>query len=94
MAIKMRVSKSEKCICTSCNNGAKVSLEMYDVMIGEEFIALCDKCLEEMLRKCCSASCKYQAKLKSQSEIGKISAVKRLRDTREYTKLGESEYDA
>lgn len=80
MAIKMRVSKDkEKAVCTSCGSSFKVSLEMYDAMIGNVLVVLCDKCLGEMLSKCCSASCKYNARLKSPKEISKINAVQRYR---------------
>lgn len=90
MAIKMRVSREkDTCICMSCKKDFKVSLEMYDVMVGKELVfTLCDKCLDEMLKKCCSASCKYNAKLKSQQDIAKIEAVQRYRDSNEGNRYG------
>lgn len=80
MAIKMRECKNkESAVCKGCGEDFAHSLEMYDVMIGDLLIVLCDKCLEEMLKKCCSASCKYNAKVKSQADAKKINAVNRYR---------------
>ena len=80
MAIKMRECKDkESKVCRGCGEDYAHSLEMYDVMIGDLLIVLCDRCSEEMLKKCCSASCKHNAKVKSQADIKKANAVERYR---------------
>lgn len=76
----MRVSKNAKeAVCTSCGEDFAHSLEMYDLMIGDVLVTVCDKCNEEILKKCCSASCKYNGKLKSQEDIRKINVVQKYR---------------
>ena len=76
----MRVVKDkEKAICKGCGENFNHSLEMYDLMIGDVLITVCDECTDEVLRKCCSASCKYNGRLKSKEDLRKISTVQKYR---------------
>lgn len=78
--IKMRVSKNrESSICNCCGEDFKHSLEMYDLMIGDTLIIVCDRCVSELLRKCCSANCRYNERLKSQEELKKAGMIHRYR---------------
>ena len=79
MQIKMRVAKDKDAECCSCGNDRANSLEMYEMMIGKNLIVVCDRCMDEILRKCCRASVQYSERPKDNKEINRINAIKAKR---------------
>jgi hypothetical protein len=70
--IKMRLNKDEDAICTCCKNGRDLSLDMYDVKIGNVYFTICDTCNEMLLAKSLRASCLTNGRLKSKEDIAII----------------------
>jgi hypothetical protein len=79
MAIRMRASKNENAKCCECGKGKEKSLEVFDVMIGNEVITICDECMNKLLSKSLKASCMVNAKLKSNHDLAIISTRNRRR---------------
>lgn len=68
--IKMRINHDGNNIrCQCCNQTRKNSLEMFDVMVGQVYIRLCDECMEQLFHKSLKATCIVNGKLKDKSDI-------------------------
>lgn len=68
----MRLNKDEDAICTCCKNSRDLSLDMYDVKIGDAYFTICDMCNETLLAKSLRASCLTNGRLKSKEDIAII----------------------
>ena len=70
MAIKMRVNKDgDEIRCQCCNQNRKNSLEMFDLMVGQTYLRLCDVCVEQLFSKTLKATCMVNRKLKSPADM-------------------------
>ena len=81
MAIKMRVNREQESVCFNCGTKWKNTSEMYDLCIGykkERILPLCRKCVDELFHKTLKASCKYNARVKSQEDQIRIRREKQI----------------
>ena len=73
MAIKMRVNKDgDDIMCQCCNQSRKNSLEMFDMMVGNTYLRICDQCNEVLFSKTLKATCMVNHKLKSPADMAVI----------------------
>lgn len=71
--IKMRVNKDGDDIrCQCCNQSRKNSLEMFDIMVGDTYLRICDQCNETLFSKTLKATCMVNRKLKSPADMAVI----------------------
>lgn len=71
--IKMRVNKDGDDIrCQCCNQSRKNSLEMFDIMVGNIYLRICDQCNETLFSKTLKATCMVNRKLKSPADMAVI----------------------
>lgn len=82
MAIKMRVNKDDDCTCKSCGQTKKLSVDMFDVMVGDAVFQLCDICMNAMFDKALSAISYTNGRVKQPSEIRKKNMRKRMEEAR------------
>lgn len=80
MAIKMRNNNNPDAICSGCGENQDQVLNMFDMCIGGTIFTICDSCNEKMLRKCLSAECMKNGRVKSQKDIRIINQRKRNLD--------------
>lgn len=84
MAIKMRVNKDGDDVrCQCCNKSRKNSLEMFDIMVGNTYLRICDQCNEVLFGKTLKATCMVNRKLKSPADMAVIR--KRNQNKRGFT---------
>ena len=67
--IKMRTNKEGDCTCDTCGEKRKNVIAMYDLMLGDKLITICDDCNETLLSKSLKASCLVQGKTKSKMDM-------------------------
>lgn len=82
MAVKMRVNKNDDCTCTSCGHTKKLSVDMFDVMIGDNVFHVCDICMNEMFDRALSAVSYTNGRVKQPSEIRKKNMRRRMEEAR------------
>jgi hypothetical protein len=70
--IKMRINNQETSHCEECGTSYKYTPEMYDLMICNQKMTLCKKCIDTLFTKTLKASCIYNAKLKSPADMKRI----------------------
>lgn len=71
--IKMRVNKDGSGVrCQCCNQSRKNSLEMFDIMVGDAYLRICDQCNEVLFSKTLKATCIVNRKLKSPADMAVI----------------------
>jgi hypothetical protein len=80
MEIKMRISKNQNAKCDSCGKGKEKSLEVFDIMVGDKIITVCDECLNELFHKTLRASCMVNARLKSNHDLSVIAIRNRKKN--------------
>lgn len=73
MAIKMRNNNNENAVCCDCGNPQKKVLNMFDLCIGGTIFTICDECNEKLFKKCLSASCMVNGRLKSKEDLAIIN---------------------
>lgn len=83
MAIKMRLRKVKDACCDACGCKPENMLDLFDVMIGDTVLKVCDDCMEVLLNKSLKAKCYTQGRVKQQSEMRIINARARNRRYRE-----------
>lgn len=81
MAIKMRNNIKDEAICCECGESQKQVLNMFDLCVGGNIFTICDACNEKLFRKCLSAECYKNARVKSPQDINIINNRKRRIDT-------------
>lgn len=69
MAIKMRHNNNANSVCIECGDKRNQVLEMFDICISGNIFTICDKCNEQLFKKCLSAECQKNARVKSQRDI-------------------------
>lgn len=69
MSVKMRNNKNESAVCCECGESQEQVLNMFDVCIGGNIFTICDRCNEELLKKCLSAECMKNARTKTQKDM-------------------------
>ena len=69
MAIKMRNNNDKDAFCCECGQVQEKVLNMFDLCIGGMIFTICDECNEKLFKKCLSAECMKNARLKSQKDI-------------------------
>lgn len=72
MAIKMRNNTKSGAICCECGESQDQVLNMFDLCIGDNIFTICDACNEKLFRKCLSAECMKNARIKSQKDMAII----------------------
>lgn len=72
MAIKMRNNTKSSAICCECGESQDQVLNMFDLCIGGNIFTICDACNEKLFRKCLSAECMKNARVKSQKDMAII----------------------
>lgn len=82
MPIKMRVSKNDDSTCCSCGEKRKAVLDMFDVMVGNTMLTICDKCMNELLSKSLRAISYTNGRVKQPKEIRIINERIRKRGGR------------
>lgn len=75
--VLMRVSKNPDAVCTVCGNGMNLSVDMFDIKLGNAMVHVCDKCMEQLATKCISAVSYSNGRTKQMNEIKKKN--KRIR---------------
>lgn len=78
--VKMRVNENKNSVCEGCGIKWKNTKEMYDIMICSHKFTLCYDCIDQIFHKTLSASCKYNAKLKSQEDMQRIQNYKTVKE--------------
>lgn len=68
MAVKMRVAK-EDCKCLSCGVERDKSLDMFDVMIGDKVLHICDVCMRQLNERSLNAVCYTNGRVKQPREV-------------------------
>lgn len=71
--IKMRVSKDNEAMCTSCMASRQTSVEMLDIAIGKTIVSVCDLCNKELFTKVLTADCNVNAKIKTPRDMKVIN---------------------
>lgn len=79
MPIKMRLRKSKDTNCEGCGCDPNKTLDMFDLMIGEIMITLCDECVEALMTKTLKAKCYTNGRVKQPKEIRIINDRARRR---------------
>ena len=69
MAIKMRVRKQKDKCCNACGCKPDEALDLFDVMIGDTLITICDDCMETLMVKSLNAKCYTNGRLKQAKDI-------------------------
>ena len=77
----MRTNKkeSEFTSCISCGITKDKCLDMFDLMVGDTVLTICDSCNKELFRKSLRASCYTDSRLKTKHDIKIITNRKRNR---------------
>lgn len=73
----MRVCRDADAKCSNCGNTREQSLEMFDLCIGRQIMAICDMCNNRLFQKTLAASCSVDHKTKSESDMKLIRSRKR-----------------
>lgn len=69
MAIKMRVRKQKDECCDACRCKPDEALDLFDVMIGDTLLTVCDDCMEILMIKSLNAKCYTNGRLKQAKDI-------------------------
>lgn len=72
VAIKMRNNTRSEATCCECGEGQNEVLNMFDLCIGGNIFTICDMCNEKLFRKCLSAECLKNGRIKSQRDLAII----------------------
>lgn len=64
MAIKMRLNKKDDAVCDGCGCGRNDALDVFDVMIGDYMLTVCDHCSESLFNKTLRATCYTNGRVK------------------------------
>lgn len=78
--IKMRNNTKPSAICCECGKRQRKVLNMFDICIGGQIFTICDACNEQLLRKCLSAQCMKNGRVKSPSDMAIIRKRKSAAD--------------
>lgn len=78
MAIKMRVRKDNKGVCSECEKSADKVLDMFDLCVGGNIFTLCDECVDTLFGKTLKATNYVNGRVKSQKDI----AIKNARNSK------------
>lgn len=70
--IKMRNNTNPDAICCECGERQDQVLNMFDLCIGGNIFTICDACNEKIFRKCLSAECLKNGRVKSQRDMAII----------------------
>ena len=68
----MRNNTKSGAICCECGESQDQVLNMFDLCIGDNIFTICDACNEKLFRKCLSAECMKNARIKSQKDMAII----------------------
>lgn len=74
MAIKMRVFKKDEAICKSCQCTKNQCVDMFEVMIGDERMFICDACMQLLFKKSLNAICYVNGRVKQPRDTQIINA--------------------
>ena len=69
MAIKMRNNKDPDSVCCSCGDARKDTLEMFDLLIGETMVTICDVCNEQILSKTLKGEVNKNGRVKTPQDM-------------------------
>lgn len=69
MPIKMRVRKVKDKCCSACGCKPNEAIDLFDVMIGDVLLVVCDDCMETLMSKSLNAKCYTNGRLKQASDI-------------------------
>lgn len=69
MAIKMRNNKDQNSVCCSCGDARKDTLEMFDLLIGETMVTICDVCNEQILSKTLKGEVNKNGRVKTPNDM-------------------------
>lgn len=67
--IRMRINYADDISCDVCNNPKTKSLELFDLMLGNDIICICDLCVNTLFSKTLKASTSLNAKLKTPRDM-------------------------
>lgn len=76
MTVKMRSNNDVNAICCSCGDKQNQVLNMFDLSIGGNVLTICDECNAKLFKKCLSAECMKNGRVKSQKDMQIISKRK------------------
>ena len=93
MAIKMRNNTDPDAFCCECGEGQREILNMFDLLVGDTILTICDVCNEKILTKTLKAECFKNGRVKSHHDINIINERKRKQGLGYYEELAQKVRD-
>lgn len=69
MAIKMRNNTKADAVCCECGESQEEVLNMFDLLIGEVLLTICDVCNEKLLQKSLRAGVAKDSRVKTARDM-------------------------
>ena len=79
-AIKMRTNTDGNAKCCNCNQEANQVLGIFDIMVCNTLLTICDQCNDQLFRKTLAATCKINGKIKTPQDMAIITKRKKRED--------------